>query len=476
LRPYQLRGYSWLAFLGQCGFGACLADDMGLGKTVQALALIERQWREGPRRPTLLICPTSVIGNWEKEAERFTPGLPVLVHHGAGRAKGALKDRAEGHAIVLSSYALLHRDLEALKDIGWAAVVLDEAQNIKNPETKQARAARAIPAPVRIALTGTPVENNVGDLWSLMEFLNPSFLGSQAEFKRTFFLPIQTVGDPEATARLKRLTGPFILRRLKTDRSIIADLPAKMEMKVFCTLTREQASLYQAVMAEAMDTLKGTGGEDIQRKGVILATLSKLKQVCNHPAQFLGDNSPLPGRSGKLARLSEMMEEVIAAGDRALVFTQFAEMGTMIKRQLEETFGREVLFLHGGVTKTQRDRMVERFQKEEAGPPVFVLSLKAGGTGLNLPRASHVVHFDRWWNPAVENQATDRAFRIGQKRNVQVHKFLCLGTLEEKIDEMIERKKGIAENVVGTSEAWLTALSTSQLRELMTLRASAVAE
>jgi SNF2 family DNA or RNA helicase len=475
LRPYQVRGYSWLAFLGQSGFGACLADDMGLGKTVQALALIERNWTRGPKKPTLLICPTSVIGNWEKEAQRFTPDLPLLVHHGAGRAKAALREAAGRHALVVSSYALLHRDVDALKEVDWAAVVLDEAQNIKNPETKQARAARAIPAPARIALTGTPVENNVGDLWSLMEFLNPSLLGSQAEFKRSFFLPIQAARDPEATARLKRLTGPFILRRLKTDRSIIADLPAKMEMKVFCTLTREQASLYQAVMSEAMDTLKSTG-DDIQRKGVILATLSKLKQVCNHPAQFLGDNSPLPGRSGKLARLTEMMEEVIETGDRALVFTQFAEMGGMLKGQLEETFGREVLFLHGGVAKAQRDRMVERFQKDEDGPPVFILSLKAGGTGLNLTRASHVFHFDRWWNPAVENQATDRAFRIGQRRNVQVHKFLCVGTLEEKIDEMIEKKKGIAEQVVGTSEAWLTALSTSQLRELMTLRASAVAE
>jgi SNF2 family DNA or RNA helicase len=477
LRPYQLRGYSWLAFLGQCGLGACLADDMGLGKTVQALALIEKRWAEGPRRPTLLVCPTSVIGNWEKEAERFTPGLPLLVHHGPGRAKGRLRDEAGAYAIVISSYALLHRDVEALKAVPWAAVVLDEAQNIKNPETRQARAARAIDAPARIALTGTPVENNVGDLWSIMEFLNPSFLGSQAEFKRTFFLPIQAARDPEATARLKRLTGPFILRRLKTDRAIITDLPPKMEMKVFCTLTPEQASLYQAVMSQAMQTLKEAGQDDIQRKGVILATLSRLKQVCNHPAHFLGDNSPLPGRSGKLARLVEMLEEVIATGDRALVFTQFAEMGAMLKREIEETFGREALFLHGGVPRGQRDRMVERFQEEdEAGPPVFVLSLKAGGTGLNLTRASHVFHFDRWWNPAVEDQATDRAFRIGQKRRVQVHKLVCRGTLEEKIDEMIEKKKAVAEEVVGTGEGWLTELSTRELRELITLRPGAVAE
>jgi SNF2 family DNA or RNA helicase len=474
LRPYQLRGYSWLEFLAQCGFGACLADDMGLGKTVQALAVIQGGWKGEARRPTLLICPTSVVGNWEKEIARFTPDLPVLVHHGAGRAKGALQGNAGRYAIVISSYALLHRDLETLKEVDWSAVILDEAQNVKNPETRQARAARALAAPRRIALTGTPVENNVGDLWSLMEFLNPSFLGSQADFKRTFFVPIQAGRDRDATARLKRLTGPFILRRLKTDRRVIADLPDKMEMKVFCTLTREQASLYEAVVAEAMETLKGARSEGIERKGIILATLSKLKQVCNHPAQLLRDNSPLPGRSGKLARLTEMLEEVLEAGDRALVFTQFAEMGAMLRRHLLETHGREVLFLHGGVPKKQRDGMVERFQA--GGAPIFILSLKAGGTGLNLTGANHVFHFDRWWNPAVENQATDRAFRIGQTRNVQVHKMLCAGTLEEKIDEMIERKKAVAEQVVGTSEAWLTALSTSQLRELMTLRLGAVAE
>jgi SNF2 family DNA or RNA helicase len=474
LRPYQLRGYSWLDFLAECGFGACLADDMGLGKTVQALALIQKRWRDESRRPTLLICPTSVVGNWEKEAARFTPDLPVLIHHGAGRARSTLQKEARGKALVISSYALLHRDLEALRAVDWSAVVLDEAQNIKNAETKQARAARALPAARRIALTGTPVENHVGDLWSLMEFLNPSFLGNQAEFKRTFFVPIQAGRDASAAARLKRLTSPFILRRLKTDRSIIADLPEKMEMKVFCTLTREQASLYEAVVAQAAETLKGAPTEGIERKGVILATLSKLKQVCNHPAQFLHDNSPLPGRSGKLARLTEMLDEVLEAGDRALVFSQFAEMGTMLRRHLMETFGREVLFLHGGVSKKQRDEMVERFQA--GGAPIFILSLKAGGTGLNLTGASHVFHFDRWWNPAVEDQATDRAFRIGQTRNVQVHKFLCAGTLEEKIDEMIEKKKTVAEQVVGAGEGWLTELSTEDLRELMALRPGAVAE
>ncbi len=475
LRPYQVRGYSWLAFLRHWGLGACLADDMGLGKTPQTLALIQRDWQTNGKRPVLLICPTSVVGNWQKEAARFTPDLPVMVHHGLTRTKGAaFKREASKQAIVLSSYALLHRDFEFLTDIPWAGVILDEAQNIKNPETKQARAARSLTADYHIALTGTPVENNVGDLWSILEFLNPSFLGTQAEFKRTFFVPIQANHDPEATERLKRLTGPFILRRLKTDKTIISDLPEKMEMKVYCTLTKEQASLYAAVVEEATAALESAEG--IQRKGVILATLSKLKQVCNHPAQFLGDNSAISGRSGKLARLTEMLEEALSTGDRALVFSQFAEMGEILKRHLQGTFGREVMFLHGAVPKKQRDRLVERFQTDEDGPRIFVLSLKAGGTGLNLTAANHVFHFDRWWNPAVENQATDRAFRIGQHKNVQVHKFLCVGTLEEKIDEMITRKQEVAAKVVGTGEGWLTELSTEELKELFALRQEVVGE
>ncbi|HEY6328233.1 MAG TPA: DEAD/DEAH box helicase, partial [Blastocatellia bacterium] len=468
LRPYQVRGYSWLAFLKKWGLGACLADDMGLGKTPQSLALIQRDWLENRKHPTLIVCPVSVVGNWQKEAARFTPELPVMIHQGLGRTKGAaFKKTASKHALVLSSFSLLHRDLEIFKQVEWAGVILDEAQNIKNAQAKQAQAARSLTAGYRIALTGTPVENNVGDLWSIMEFLNPGLLGTQAEFKRTFFLPIQSNRDPSAAQRLKCLTGPFILRRLKTDKSIITDLPDKMEMKVFCTLTKEQASLYAAVVDDVTRELEKSDG--IQRKGIVLATLSKLKQVCNHPAQFLGDNSAIPGRSGKLARLTEMLEEALAESDRALVFTQFAEMGEIIRRHLQETFGREVLFLHGGVPKKRRDSMVARFQEDGNGPPIFILSLKAGGTGLNLTRANHVFHFDRWWNPAVENQATDRAFRIGQRRNVQVHKFLCAGTLEEKIDEMIERKQELASKIVGSGEAWLTELSTSQLKELFAL-------
>ncbi len=475
LRPYQARGYSWLAFLAERGLGACLADDMGLGKTLQTLALITRDWEES-RRPALLVCPTSVLGNWRKEVERFAPHLPVLIHHGMERLRTAeFQGAAAASAMVLTTYPLLARDQEVLGGVAWRGVVLDEAQNVKNAETKQARAARALPADYRIALTGTPVENSVGDLWSLMEFLNPGLLGGQAEFRRSFFTPIQVDRDAEAIARLRRLTGPFTLRRLKSDPAIVADLPAKNEMKVYCTLTREQASLYAAVVADLEGRLSEPDEDDaIGRRGHILAALSKLKQVCNHPAQFLGDGSPLPGRSGKLERLVEMVQEAVAAGDRLLVFTQFAQMGTLLQGHLRSVLGQEVLFLHGAVARAERERMVESFQQGEGGPPVFLLSLRAGGTGLNLTAANRVIHFDRWWNPAVEDQATDRAFRIGQRRDVQVHKFVCAGTLEERIDAMIDGKREVAERVVGTGEGWLTELSLAELRDVLALRPEAV--
>ncbi|HEY1336258.1 MAG TPA: SNF2-related protein [Bryobacteraceae bacterium] len=472
LRPYQVRGFSWIDFLKSIGLGACLADDMGLGKTVQTLAVIQHNRAEGEQRPVLLVCPTSVAGNWQKEAAKFTPELPVMLHHGAARHRGeAFAEEAQRHAMVISTYALLHRDREALESVDWAGVVLDEAQNIKNAETLQARAARSLHAGYRVALTGTPVENSVGDLWSIMEFLNPGFLGPRSAFHKKFFVPIQVYSDQSAAERLRRITGPFVLRRLKTDRSIIADLPEKLEMKVFCNLTKEQASLYESVVKDAERQLKEAEG--IERKGLVLATLMRLKQLCNHPAQFLQDNSAIPGRSGKVARLAEMLEETLAAGDRSLIFTQFAEMGAILRGYLQETYGVEVPFLHGGTPKKQRDQMVDRFGAAD-GPRIFILSLKAGGTGLNLTAANHVFHFDRWWNPAVENQATDRAYRIGQRRNVQVHKFVCAGTLEEKIDEMIERKKDVAGRVVGAGEAWLTELSNDQLRDLFALRKETV--
>ncbi len=473
LRPYQVRGFSWLAFLRQYGLGACLADDMGLGKTIQALALILSDHEAGARRPVLIACPLSVVSNWKKEAERFTPGLSILVHHGVDREKADFKGILAKHDIVVTSYALLARDFETLREVQWGGVILDEAQNVKNPLTLQSRAARALEADYRIALTGTPVENHVGDLWSIMEFLNPGLLGSQAEFKKNFFTPIEA-GDKPAAERLARITKPFVLRRLKTDKSIIRDLPEKLEMKVFCNLTKEQASLYTAVGREAESSIEKSDG--IKRRGMIVAALTRLKQICNHPAHFLGDGSRLEGRSGKLARLCEMLEEVLESGERALVFTQYAEMGLLLQSHIAKTFDQEVLFLHGGVPRAKRDLLVERFQAEGAGPAVFVLSLKAGGTGLNLTRATHVFHYDRWWNPAVENQATDRAHRIGQTKNVQVHKFVCAGTLEEKIDAMLERKKGVAERIVGAGEGWLTELSNAELRQVFALSAEAVGD
>ncbi|BCB91575.1 hypothetical protein Psuf_088880 [Phytohabitans suffuscus] len=472
LRPYQKRGLAWLTFLQSLGLGGILADDMGLGKTVQLLALIAGD--EAAVGPTLLVCPMSLVGNWEREAAKFAPGLRVHVHHGADRARGADFAAAVRAAdVVVTTYSVAARDAAALGDVPWHRVVVDEAQAIKNAATRQAAAVRALPARHRVAVTGTPVENRLADLWSIMDFANPGLLGAAAAFKKRYAEPVERHGDEEAAARLRRITGPFVLRRLKTDKTIISDLPEKLEMEVLCNLTGEQASLYQAVVDDMMAKIERSDG--IERRGLVLATMSKLKQVCNHPAQFLHDDTRLAGRSGKLARLEEILEEVLAAGERALMFTQYAEFGGMLSAHLSARFGREVLFLHGGVSKKDRDAMVARFQGA-AGPPLFVLSLKAGGTGLTLTAANHVVHVDRWWNPAVEDQATDRAFRIGQRRAVQVRKFVCAGTVEEKVAGMIREKRGLAAKIVGTGEQWLTELSTSDLRRLFALEAGAVVE
>jgi SNF2 family DNA or RNA helicase len=476
LRPYQVKGVSWLAYLTKFGFGACLADDMGLGKTIQLIALLlhEREGKRGKKpAPTLLISPMSVVGNWQREVERFAPSLKVMVHHGADRITGKnfVRD-AKKHDLVISTYALAHRDEETLSTVQWRHVVLDEAQNIKNPAAKQTQAIKKIKAEHRIALTGTPVENRLSELWSIMDFLNPGYLKSAEHFRTNFALPIEKYRNKERAEILRRIIQPFLLRRVKTDPTIIRDLPEKMEMKVYSNLTREQASLYEAVVAEMLDKIEVSKG--IERKGLVLATLMKLKQICNHPALFLQDGSPLLGRSGKLTRLGEMLEEVLAEGEKALIFTQFAGMGVMLRQYLQEKLGCETLFLHGGTTKKQRDAMIQRFQNDHYGPPLFVLSLKAGGFGLNLTAANHVFHFDRWWNPAVENQATDRVFRIGQKKNVQVHKFVCIGTLEERIDQMLEQKKELAESIISTGEAWLTELSTDQLKEVFRLSSDAV--
>ncbi|HET9518798.1 MAG TPA: DEAD/DEAH box helicase [Actinoplanes sp.] len=465
LRPYQQRGLSWLSFLSELGLGGVLADDMGLGKTAQTLSLLlaERRDAAATPAPTLLICPMSLISNWQKEAARFAPSLRVYVHHGGARHRDELPADVD---LVLTTYGTALRDLALLRTVGWGRVACDEAQAIKNSGTRQAQAVRAIGARTRLALTGTPVENHLAELWSIMEFANPGLLGPAKRFRTRFQEPIETRQDADAAAALKRATGPFVLRRLKTDKSIIADLPEKNEMKVWCTLTAEQATLYQAVVEDMMAVIEDSEG--IARRGNVIAAMTKLKQVCNHPAHLLKDGSRLPGRSGKLARLQELAEEIVDEGDKALVFTQYAEFGAMLQPYLAAHLDRPVLWLHGGLSASARTELVERFQTDDE-PMLFLLSLKAAGTGLNLTAANHVIHVDRWWNPAVEDQATDRAFRIGQSRNVQVRKFICTGTLEEKIDEMIERKKALASFVVGTGEQWVTDLTTEQLRELFTL-------
>ena len=476
LRPYQAKGVSWLSFLEQWGLGACLADDMGLGKTVQLIAfLLYLRQEKALGGPVLLVCPTSVLSNWQREVSKFAPNqVRTLVYHGDKRPKGsALVKAVEKLDLIITSYNLVQRDLKDLKRVEWRGMVLDEAQNIKNPSAKQSLAVREIESEFRIALTGTPVENRLAELWAIMDFLNPGYLGPLNFFKRRFATPIEKYGDTDSLKTLRSLVQPFILRRLKTDRTIIQDLPEKQEMTVFCGLSSEQARLYQKLVDSTLGEIDEATG--VQRRGMILGLLVKLKQICNHPAQYLKQETlGKARRSGKLQRLDEMLEEAVAEGDRALIFTQFAEWGKLLRSHLEHRLGTEAMFLYGSTSQAKREEMVDRFQLDPNGPKIFILSLKAGGVGLNLTRANHVFHFDRWWNPAVENQATDRAFRIGQKKNVQVHKFVCTGTLEERINEMINSKKALAEQVVGAGEQWLTELDTDQLRNLLLLDRDAV--
>lgn len=476
LRPYQQRGLSWLAFLSNLKLGACLADDMGLGKTIQLLALeLHLRASQPDSGPTLLLCPMSLIGNWQREAAKFAPSLRVYAHHGPDRLRDEdLTERLAAVDLVVTTYHTASRDIDDLAEHTWERVALDEAQAIKNHRTKFAQAARRLEATSRVALTGTPMENRLAELWSVMDFLNPGILGSAELFRTRYANPIGRYGQTEPVDRLRAVTQPYILRRVKTDTSIVDDLPEKIEIKQYCNLTTEQASLYQSIVAEMLPKIEQSEG--IERRGNVLAAMTKLKQVCNHPRQLLHDGSAVGRRSGKVIRLHEILEEILAQNDRVLLFTQFTEFADMLMPHLSTRFGRDVIYLHGKTSKTHRDEMVQRFQDDSDGPPIFLLSLKAGGTGLNLTAANHVVHLDRWWNPAVENQATDRAFRIGQKRSVQVRKFICTGTLEEKIDQMIEQKKELADLVVGDGEGWLTDLSTQDLRHLFTLSQGAVGE
>ncbi len=499
--PYQATGVNWLRFLSGLGLGACLADDMGLGKTIQVLALfLALKGRDLPpvgnglravpdlaerhggrslerRKPSLLVLPASLLGNWKAEMARFAPTLRATFLHPAETPKEEL-DRIVANPrrafrdvdVVVTSYGMLLRQ-DWLTEIRWQLAVLDEAQAIKNPAARQTKAVKRLQAEARIVLTGTPVENRLSDLWSLFDFLCPGLLGGPAEFKKF----VKTLGDrrpgvPGARGRyapLRSLVQPYILRRLKTDRRIIDDLPEKVEVRAFCGLSKRQAAMYAKLVEELTDLLESVEG--MKRRGLVLAYLMRFKQLCNHPSQLLGDGRYVAEESGKFARLAEICEEIASRQQRALIFTQFREMTEPLAGFLAGVFGRPGLVLHGGTPVQRRKAIVDQFQRDD-GPPFFVLSLKAGGTGLNLTAAAHVIHFDRWWNPAVENQATDRAFRIGQQRNVLVHKFVCRGTIEERIDALIDEKRQLAADLLeGGAEKMLTEMSDAELIRFVSL-------
>lgn len=482
LRPYQRRGLAWMAGRAEMGLGAVLADDMGLGKTIQVLALCALRSTAPALGPTLVVCPTSVVSNWRAEAERFAPRLRVTVHQGAGRLKGeALQAACLRSDLVLTSYALLPRDIAMLSEIAWDGVILDEAQAVKNASTKQAQAARRLRARYRLALTGTPLENGLDDLWAIFSFVAPGYLGSAEAFRHTLAVPIAQGRDAQAATTLRRLITPFVLRRTKDEPGVAEELPPRIETMEWCHLTAEQAALYEAVARDLVRKIAQTKG--MQRRAAILLAILRLKQVCNHPAHYTGDARPLVGRSGKLARLETLLEEVSGEGQSALVFTQYATFARRLADHLGHTLhGCRVLCMDGATPAHERAALVSRFQEGAAGtahppggagrePCVFVLTVKTGGTGLNLTAARHVFHYDRWWNPAVERQATDRTHRIGQRHTVHVHKFVSIGTLEERIDALIAQKRDLFEMVLDNAgEGWLTELGDDDLRQILTLR------
>lgn len=460
LRPYQKTGFSWLSYMQKLGFGACLADDMGLGKTVQIIAFLEKIRVESGGK-ALLIIPASLIGNWQKEIEKFAPEMKITVLHGKETAIDL--EGEDGPFLYITTYGMAAR-LEEIRDISWDILILDEAQAIKNPGTKQTKTIKQIKAKTRIAMTGTPIENRLSDLWSLFDFLDAGLLGSAKEF--TNFTKRLRENNSDY-AKLRNIVNPFILRRLKTDKSVISDLPEKIEIKEYAALSKKQIVLYNKLVKELEAKLHNSEG--IERKGLVLGSIIKFKQICNHPDQYLGLEEYKVDNSGKYQQLKDICENIYEKRERVLVFTQFKEITEPIAAFLESIFNRKGLVLHGGTSVKKRSEMIESFNGEEY-IPYMVLSLKAGGVGLNLTAANHVIHFDRWWNPAVENQATDRAFRIGQTKNVMVHKFVTRGTIEEKIDLMIEEKQKLAGDIIASSgENWITELNNSELMELFKL-------
>jgi uncharacterized Zn finger protein len=465
LRPYQLRGYEWLYKNTKLGIGSLLADDMGLGKTIQVLATLLRLKEDGAlssNKKALVVAPTTLLTNWQKEAERFTPSLKTHIYHGLGRSLKPL----EQADVLLTTYGVVRSASSDFQKIEWLITVIDEAQNIKNIETAQTKAVKKLKSSVNIAMSGTPVENRLSEYYSVLEFANRGYLGSVKEFTDTFARPIEVDRNQAVLHRFQRITAPFLLRRLKTDKSIISDLPDKIETNQFCTLTLEQAGLYQNIVADSLNAIGEAHEDGIQRQGLVLKMITSLKQVCNHPAQFLKRKDADPELSGKTQLLLEILTQILERGEKTLVFTQYQAMGDLLIPILEKELGEKPAFLHGGVSRKERDNMVHDFQHNR-NTKILLLSLKAGGTGLNLTEASNVIHYDLWWNPAVEAQATDRAFRIGQQRNVQVHRFISQGTFEEKIDVMLQTKKELANLAVASGEKWIGELSTAELRELV---------
>lgn len=467
LRPYQQRGFSWMYRNSRIGFGSIIADDMGLGKTLQVISMLLKLKEEDAldaKHKALVVVPTGLLTNWKAEIEKFAPTISTHIFHGGTRdIKQFTAD------VMLTTYGVLRSDAELMKKQKWQVMVIDEAQNIKNHDTVQSKAIKSIPSTIRIAMSGTPVENRLTEFWSIMEFANKGYLGNLKTFKSVYADPIQVFNDERTVTRFRKVTSPFMMRRMKTDKSIISDLPDKVEQNQLALLTKPQAALYEKTMQAALAEIEGMGGTDGQslfkREGLVLQMILALKQICNHPTNFLKNGNHDPMLSGKMELIFELLDSIVESGEKVLIFTQFKEMGLLLERFITERFGEKPMFYHGGCTLPQREEMVQRFQHNRADK-IFILSLKAAGTGLNLTAASHVIHYDLWWNPAVENQATDRAYRIGQKKNVMVHRFITKNTFEEKIDDMIQKKKHLADMTVATGENWLGKLSNKELREI----------